>query len=180
VSSLLNNTRPGGIVTYSGLIIEPLNPDPELINIEDIAHALSNMCRFTGHVRQFYSVAQHSVYAGQVVSEENRMWALLHDASEAYLADIARPVKHAFGLGEVYREAEEKLMEAVAEKFGLSLPMPKEVHWADDMLLRSEQRDLMPDLLRIPGDDYVDFTIVGWFPGFAKEMFLNRFELWGG
>jgi hypothetical protein len=141
----------GTIVTFSGKQIDPLNPDPASINITDIAHALSNQCRFTGHVREFYSVAEHSIRCIDLVPQEDQAWALMHDASEAYLSDIARPVKYQLGLGDIYREAEETLMVVIAERFGLPWPMPESVHEADDIMLRSEQRDLMPNLRRHEG-----------------------------
>lgn len=170
----------GHIVTYTGKAIEPLNPDPALICIEDIGHALSNCCRFTGHVRQFYSVAQHSYYASCIVPAELELCALLHDASEAYLSDIARPIKAQPEFGEVYKAAEERLMHAIAERFSIPWPMPAEVREADGILLRSEQRDLMPDLLRFEGDDYLPFTIEPWLPARAKTKFLLRyFDLTG-
>lgn len=176
MSGLLNGSNPGSIVTYTGKIINPLTPDPDSIDIVDIWHSLSNQCRFTGHVKEFYSVAQHSVMASWLVPEEDALAALLHDASEAYLADIARPVKHGLGFGETYREVEANLQAVILTKYGLNPVLPKSVHWADDMLLRSEQRDLMPDLLRIPGDDYLDFTIEPWTPGRAEDTFADRWR----
>lgn len=166
------------IVTYSGIKFRPSAPDPELIVIEDIAHSLSNQCRFTGHCRKFYSVAEHSIHASTLVPRELKLTALLHDASEAYLTDMARPVKMQLGLGEIYRELEGKLMAVIAEKFGIIWPMPDKVVWADDVMLRSEQRDLMPDLLRYPGDDYFPVTIDPWLPEETEEKFLNLFEIY--
>lgn len=134
------------ILTYTGRWINPFDPDPVVISIEDIGHALSNQCRFTGHVRKFYSVAEHSCrVAGLLTSAENRLYGLLHDASEAYLSDIARPVKQGLGLGEAYREVEDNLNRTIAGRFGLEYPWPDEVHQADNVMLRTEQRDLMPE-----------------------------------
>jgi len=183
----LTDLPKGYIATYSGRIINPLDPDPAEIAIEDIAHALSNQCRFTGHVRKFYSVAEHSVrcvhelinrdfylaeYPDPQVEWDLLRWALLHDASEAYLSDIARPVKQGLGLGDTYREAEEKLMMVIAEKYHMPWPMPDMIARVDDTLLRTEQRDLMP-AGRIPGDEYADEKIEEtWTPTEARDKFL--------
>lgn len=163
------------IATYTGRWIEPLNPDPQAIDIGDIAHSLSNQCRFTGHTRQFYSTAQHSVLVSNIVPKEFALWGLLHDASEAYVSDIARPVKHAVAeFGEIYRKVEETLLKAVAERFGLSWPEPDEIKVADKMMLRAEQRDLMandPD----PDKPIYSDTIVPWLPAEAEVLFLGRY-----
>lgn len=164
----------GWIITYTGTRIEPLNPDPNSIDTLDIAHALSNMCRFTGHVKEFYSVAQHSYLVSTIVPEEDALWGLMHDASEAYLADIARPIKMQKAFGSVYRKYETKLMEAVCDRYGLSHTMPDSVAEADTMLLRAEQRDLMSNDPS-PGDIYGE-TIVPWPPSKAKSWFLNRYS----
>jgi hypothetical protein len=168
------------IVTYTGRVIDPLDPDPDLINIRDIAHSLSQQCRFTGHTREFYSVASHSTLATLLVPEELKLTALLHDASEAYLSDLARPVKHGLGFGEAYREVESRLQECVADKFDLPWPFPEEIHDADDTLLRSEQRDLMPDALRVPGDSYTPFPIYGEPPQRAEFRFLEEYRRLSG
>lgn len=170
----------GLIVTYSGRCINPLQPDPEQIAIEDIAHSLANVCRFTGHVREFYSVAQHSYLASQIVPDDLALTALLHDASEAYLSDVSRPIKMQPEFGDTYKRFEERLERAIAEKFSLAWPWPAEVKRADEALLRTEQRDLMPDVLRFEGDYYLFGAIEGWSPARAKLAFLSRyFELEG-
>lgn len=168
--------EPGAIVTYSGRVIRPLEPEGADFCIEDIAHSLANSCRFTGHVHSFYSVAQHSVLVSEIVPVSERFAGLMHDASEAYLSDISRPVKRQRAFGSFYKEAEERLMYALAEHFGFLWPASATVHWADDVLLRSEQRDLMPNLLRVPGDDYLDFTIVPMLPEQAETYFLHRYH----
>jgi hypothetical protein len=129
------------IQTYSGKKIYPLDPRPEEICIEDIAHALSNICRFTGHCSEFYSVAQHSVYVSVHVSKQNALWGLLHDASEAYLCDIVRPVKNSVELIG-YKALEHRMQSAIGEVFGLSPVMPEEVKMYDNILLITEARDL--------------------------------------
>jgi uncharacterized protein len=165
----------GHIVTYTGKAIEPLNPDPALIDIRDIAHALGNVARFCGHTRTLYTVAQHSVLVSRNVPPEHALVGLLHDASEAYLSDIARPIKQQPEFGTVYKAAEERLMHAIGEALGFDWPPPACVKRADEMLLRSEQRDLMPDLLRFEGDEYLPEPINPWPPEFAKFMFLCRY-----
>jgi hypothetical protein len=171
-----DETMTGHIATYTGEVMEPLNPDPPLIHLRDIAHALSNNCRFTGHTRSFYSVAQHCVLASQIVPKELALTALMHDASEAYLSDISRPIKMQPEFGDVYKKYEKRLEEAIAVKFRLVYPFPPEVKWADNVLLRSEQRDLMPDAFRHEGDDYLPQTIVPWLPAEAERTFLVRFN----
>lgn len=172
---------PSAIVTYSGRMIEPLNPDPSQIELEDIAHSLANQCRFTGHVKEFYSVAQHSVLVSYECAPEDALWGLLHDASEAYLADIARPVKKFTKWGAGYLEAEIVLMHAVGKAFDFTpykgyYLLPKSVKEADDLLLRTEMRDLMPEgvLDTMPGET-LEEEIVCWTPKDAKLAFLERY-----
>lgn len=164
----------GWICTYSGHWITPLDPDPSDIRIEDIAHALALSVRFTGHVRQFYSTAQHSYLVSTVVPRKDALWGLLHDASEAYLSDIASPVKRQSGFGDVYKAAETRLEECIAAHFNLPWPMPGTIKPADRMLLRAEQRDLMPNQPS-PGDIY-EPEIVPWPPEFARAMFMKRYN----
>lgn len=168
------------IQTYSGVCVKPLAPKPENIRIIDIAHALSHVCRFTGHTKFFMSVAQHSVLVSQVVRPENALWGLLHDASEAYLADLARPVKRQSQM-DIYREAEKKLMDVIAVKFGLPKEMPEEVNEADTRMLLTEKRDaLMPSRARWGIEDlgvlpYDHVRIEYWSTWEAKAKFLERF-----
>lgn len=166
---------PGAIVTYSGRVMRPLEPEGADFCIEDVAHSLANQCRFTGHTARFYSTAQHSVLVSEIVPTSDRFVALMHDASEAYLSDISRPVKRQVAF-QAYKEIEERLMYALADHFGFAWPAPATVHWADDVLLRTEQRDLMPNLLRVPGDDYLDFKIAPMLPEQAESYFLARFH----
>lgn len=166
----------GWMATYTGGWIYPLNPNPDHVNIEDIAHHLSNQCRFTGAVRKFYSTGQHSILASYIVPPDDAMWALVHDSPEAYLSDIARPIKHNkdfVEFGEYYRKCERRLMDAICEHFGLPLEEPESVEIADKMLLRAEQRDLMPN---DPSDGPIyEPEIVPWEPEFTEKMFLSRY-----
>jgi len=128
------------ITSYTGHSVHALDPVPDELHIEDIAHALSNICRFGGHVRSFYSVAQHSVLVSRRLPVQHRLWGLLHDASEAYLSDIAAPFKPALN---EYRRYEERLMYAVAQRFGLCWPMPQCVHVVDKMIVVDEALSLL-------------------------------------
>jgi uncharacterized protein len=180
--------RPGSyktgtyMITYTGKEFYPLHPDPEDINIKDIGHALSNVCRFTGHVSQFYSVAQHCVLVSQICEPENALCGLLHDASEAYLSDIARPVKYTKQM-EGYREIEAVLEKAICEKFGTPYPMTKDVKYADDMCLLAEGFQLFKPIpnwvlerLKAAGLEKPLITIDAcWNPMYAKLQFMNRF-----
>ena len=134
-------TRKGDwIQTYTGGQFWPMDPRAEEIYAEDIAHALSMACRYAGHCLEFYSVAEHSVLLSRVVAPEYRLWALLHDASEAYLVDVPRPVKPFLAN---YRETEDRLMAEVCRRFGLALDMPVEIKRADSAILNDERAQNM-------------------------------------
>ena len=133
------------------LFRSPLDPDPKTLVIEDIAHALSLVNRYTGHTFEAYSVATHSLGVARLIdlrrfSTQTQLWALLHDATEAYLSDIAAPVKqHAIFAG--YREAERHLEEVVRKRFmpnaiGVRLPDVKTADW--DMLM-AERNEVLPE-----------------------------------
>lgn len=169
------------MMTASGLIIYPLSPSPEEIDIDDIAHALGNTCRYTGHCSAFYSVAEHSVRVANLIYKtfDDRYGAwdgLMHDAAEAYIGDVARPVKYSKGVGTAYKKVEDRLMRVIADKFEFSYPKPDYVEWADKVLLRTEQRDLMPasDVWVMEGE-VLPKKIVPWSPKRAKEQFLDRY-----
>lgn len=170
-----DNENGNWIATFTGKWIEPLSPDPANIDIRDIAHSLANQCRFTGHTKEFYSTAQHCVYVSYIVPREFALWGLLHDASEAYVSDIARPVKHSVSeFGAIYAEVEQRLSKAVAKAFDLSWPEPKEVKIADKMMLRAEQRDLMANDPN-PGPIW-EGKVEPWVPKIAEEHYLARYN----
>ncbi len=166
------------ISTYTGLKINPLDPDPNKICVEDICHSLSNLCRFTGHCNEFYSVAQHSVHVSVLASRENALWGLLHDASEAYLSDISRPIKMSEDFYQ-YRCIEQNFMRVVAIKFGLDVVMPKEINTLDTTLLVTEARDL--GLLSKGWDCYnvkpLDTKIHPQLPKAAKQSFMDWYNV---
>lgn len=167
------------IATFGGGRINPLDPDPNDIDLQSLAHSLSNQCRWTGHVSSFYSVAEHCVLVSHIVPT---LEALLHDGSEAYLSDLARPIKKAAGLGEVYLEVEAGLERAIAERFGFSPPpMSDEVRAADDAMLRQEAKQLLPHFGAIMSDPPLGTPKVNcWTPVEAKYEFIWRFRALGG
>lgn len=167
------------IQTASGGKFHILDPQQSEIHITDIAHALSMMCRFTGHVRRFYSVAEHSVHASRIVPANDALWALLHDASEAYIADLNRPLKHFTAVGPTYMTVEAKIMLAICQKFRLSATQPESVHVADTAMLYAEKDQLMPPVEWETkwGSDQKSAKVETrcWAPDVAKAMFLSRY-----
>lgn len=165
------------IQTYTGKQFWPLEPRGEDIDILDIAHALSNLCRYGGHVEEFYSVAQHCVLVSDTVPAEFALYGLLHDASEAYLIDVPRPIKHSLGM-EAYRAAEKKLQTEIYFHFYLGANEPTEVKTADTQLLRTEQRDLMKPAPAAWKDYRVgalEMKIEPWTPRAASVTYLQRY-----
>src|ERR1035441_4463532 len=127
------------IQTYTKKKVYPLNFKLEDVDIFDIAHSLSNECRYSGHCKTFYSVAQHSVLMADFMEKEGNnpeeiFQALLHDASEYVLRDIPRPLKHASEFA-FYRILEDKVQAMIYEKFGLPEIMLQSVKLWDDILL---------------------------------------------
>lgn len=154
------------IKTYTGKHFEPTNPNPELICIEDIAHALSLLCRGNGHVKAFYSVGQHCIIcakeaAARGLSKRMVLACLLHDASECYMSDVPRPFKKALP---AYNEHEERLLDMIYRKFlGSSLTSEeqaalKEIDdsmlWYDLEILLDEPQNSPPPSLHVKPEDY--------------------------
>lgn len=164
------------IQTYTGVRFTPTNPNPDAIVIQDIAHALSNQCRFSGHVKKFYSVAQHCVLVSYACDYADRLTGLLHDATEAYLVDVPRPLKRS-GKFDSYLEFEEKMRLAICKRFNLPLIEPASVKKADELLLYTEARDLMSPLRKdwVQNVNPLPFKIDPLGPAEAKNLFLNRF-----
>lgn len=173
------------IETFTGECFQPLSPILETIWLEDIAHALSNQCRFSGHVREHYSVAEHSVRVSLLLAEwgedeDVQLWGLMHDASEAYLVDLPTPLKDDPAIGDGYRAAERALMRAICMRFGLPETQPDPVRVADAVLLATETRDLMPcrpahwkNLVTVKA---LAERISPWSPRRAERQFLKRFR----
>lgn len=173
----------GWIQCFSGVAFYPLAPRIEAIRIEDIAHALAGDFRFGRHMRRRYTVAQHSVHVSQFCPPDMALKGLLHDASEAYLADIPRPLKHLPEM-QAYRDAEARIQGMIYERFCGSSDEPPEVKAADVLMLGIEARDLMQPLTR-PGEwewcvgpvrDHPFRIDRCWGPDEAEDRFLERFH----
>lgn len=176
------------IETYTGGTFAPLDPVFADIKIEDIAHALSNQCRFSGHCRERYSVAEHSVRVSDFLGSEDypasvQLWGLLHDASEAYLVDLPTPLKQDPTIGYAYQKAEARLMRAVCQAFSLPEKEPAAVRAADAILLATEVRDLMhadrPYWKKLTASALPE-RIRPWSAHVAESEFLRRFRELGG
>ena len=176
----------GAIQTFTGALFDPLAPDPAAIEVEDIAHALAHHCRFGGHSRVYYSVAQHSCLVADAVEAsgagtEATLWALLHDATEAYLVDLPHPLKHRSSLGVPFRAAEAVLQVAVCERFGLATDPPPIVKRVDRAALAAERAVLMrsaPDAAwpELDGIEPLAAEIEPWAPERAKAEFVERYR----
>ena len=171
------------ILTHTRVMIDPVHPDPALIEIRDIAHALSMLCRANGHFPTFYSVGQHSINcmkeaAARGYSRKVQLACLIHDGSEAYLADITRPVKKELPK---YLEIEGPLQNLIWEKYlGESLTREEydQVFAIDDAILYREFLELMglplsqtpPEIRSHPELSFTGFTV-------CEEEFLALFHM---
>jgi hypothetical protein len=168
------------IRTYSGVKFWPLDPDPYAIRIADIAHALSLQCRYAGHVKWHYSVGQHSILVSHECPEPAQLWGLMHDAAEAYLVDLPRPIKWKMP---GYQEAEERLLKLIAGKYGLGWPVPDVVKELDNRMMHDEIEQLMGyDPLEALGANSrgLGVTIEQQHPAYVKQQFLLRFRFLNG
>jgi hypothetical protein len=165
------------IQTRSGIAFPLLAPQVEHIDPDDIAHALSNLCRYGGHSRTFYSVAQHSVLIARWLSDtdfgrETALHGLLHDAAEAYCVDVPKPLKRLLG-GE-YHRIEGRIAAVIREAFGLDNDVPRIVESADERILADEREALMwttPGLDWGPMAEPLGVTIDAWSPEEARHQF---------
>jgi hypothetical protein len=176
---------PGHILTFSGDLFDVANPDPNEIRIEVIAHALSNECRFGGHSRSFYSVAQHSFYVSYMVDERLALAALLHDASEAYLKDLPRPVKALFP---EYKKLETRIARVIERSFGLPRDIfeHRDIKMADSRIQAMEGQVLMVNPDRVydwcggrPDQSIyqvLDNNFRSMLPKDAEAIFIQRYK----
>lgn len=174
-------TRVGDwIQTFSGVQFFPLDPRPEEINIIDIAHALAHQCRYGGHSKVFYSVAEHCVHLHDYALGHNMgniaFSTLMHDAAEAYLVDVPRPIKNHLS---DYKRIEIGLEEAIFNKFGLPFPNPPETMVLDSRILTDERLQLMadPPIAWSNEREPLGITLNYWTPRRAEKEFLKRFKM---
>lgn len=164
----LNNPH---IRTFTGKKFYFLDIKPDDICIEDIAHALSNICRYNGHCKNFYSVAEHSIRCCERGSDWLcKIWGLLHDAAEAYIGDLVSPFKGRLLFSYTDRNCkvsdyEDTIIKAISEKFGILYPIPGEVHKIDRVLLYEEMEFLWDDKSRVIMTN-----------GDAERIFLSYFR----
>lgn len=165
------------ILTASGLNFDVANPNADLIDIEDIAHSLAHLCRFTGHTDRFYSVAEHSVRAAWHVAPEHQLEALLHDATEAYLGDVASPLK---ALLPEYRAIEARLEACIRQHFGLPATPSLAIKAADLAMLATERFHLMPANFdswpQLAGVTPAAPIFDTWTPSQARHQFLTAYK----
>lgn len=161
--------------TYSGIKFNLDKPDPKDVCIEDIAHALSRIGRYTGHANRFYSVAQHSVLVALQCPRDSAFEGLMHDAHEAYCDDFATPMKNVV---EGYREFERSVRDAVVARFNLRRELPASVKLADLRMLMTEKEQLFNEQISwsVDADPY-DFTFMCWEPKHAEREFLVFFDI---
>lgn len=185
--------RVSHIATFSGKVFDLVNPKPEMVCIEDIAHSLAFQCRYTGHTRFFYSVAQHCVLmADNPELPGDSMKKLLHDADETYIGDMAKPWKqllavdvsatrqvnqHYVSVGEF----EHKIQDVIGLALGVDLSYSAGVKESDITMAATEVRDVMTDMR--PdfkwGYDFITLVkepIVSWTPQYAEQRFLDAYE----
>ena len=169
MNMMRKNDADGRIILRSGIIFDLMRPERSRFEISDIAHSLSNQCRFGGHTPFFYSVAQHSVLVSDLLPPELRLAGLLHDAAEAYIGDLTAPLKH---LLPDYLAIEQSVERALFSAFGIDYPLHPDVKLADRQVLAAELRDFFKDTnhaaSQLPKIDPLDSLL-------AEALFIDRF-----
>lgn len=164
------------IETFTGKKFHFLDPSEDEIDVRDIAHSLAYTCRYTGHSRRFYSVAEHSILVSYLANDP--LGGLLHDASEAYITDIASPIKPHINN---YKELEDMIMTRIAKKFGFAYPLDPDIKDCDSTQLKTEAKHLLksggiPWAHLYPTKRPHGITPNCWSPEEAEKKFLERFE----
>jgi hypothetical protein len=168
--------RPVG--TFSGRRLHPLDPRPEEVTVEDVAHGLGNTCRYGGQCQFYYSVGTHSIYVSSELAEHGpamALYGLFHDAAEAYITDVPRPLKREL---DGYDRIEEDILEAVWDRLGVSAPTDEQweaVMAADDRLFRYEADRLLAEF-EPPSVPQLPYDIRPCEPEAVREEFRARAE----
>ncbi len=163
------------ISTFSGGRWYPLDPRVEEVHIEDIAHSLSMLCRYNGHCKYFYSVAEHCWLLSYAVPEQFRLEALIHDASEAYTSDIPRPFKYSDSMS-AFRDVEDLNAGVIYKFMGLDYPESPFVKEFDKRIVRNEGEVLLPHCTWFSGLERIpDIEITGFAPPEMEQLYLNRY-----
>lgn len=163
------------ILLHSGNYFDYEDAEGSLFGIEDIARGLSHICRFGGQCGRFYSVAEHSVYVSRIVHPDHAFAGLMHDAAEAFVGDMPKPLKV---MCPDYQAIEKRIERAVLDRFGLSLPLDPSIKEADIVMLATEQAQVMQnrdDWDYTRGKQCADIQVQCLPPNDAMNMFLNRF-----
>ena len=164
------------ILLHSGAYFDFDAPESSEFSIGDIARGLSHICRFAGQCDRFYSVAEHSVYVSQLVPEAHAFAALMHDAPEAFVGDMTKPLK---SMCPDYQDVEKRVEHAVLARFGITLPLDASVKEADIVMLATEQAQIMrnrDDWEYTRGRAVADIAIQCLAPDDAMRFFLKRFS----
>lgn len=162
------------IQTFTGKSLDVLNPSADDICIEDIAHALSNTARFGGHLNQFFSVAQHCLIVEEQCKDEEKLWALLHDATEAYLSDVVTPLKKS-EIFKGYKTIEKQLEKVIFEKYGLYGDIPKSVDIIDKSSFYIEIANFYDHWPKDKLDQLPNYPVKAMTPAEAEVAYLKRF-----
>lgn len=183
MSKITENKDEQWIGLLSGAKMNYNAPEESDVTLDDLASALSNICRFSGHLPKFYSVAQHLVNTSRIVPVEFAFEALMHDTAEAFTNDLPTPLKWAFP---IFKELESKIEQAMADRFGFNYPYNPAVKLADTQMLLLEKKFVKLDEREWPNypdlDPDVEAELLGlvdmkpWQPCRAKREFLERYE----
>lgn len=164
------------ILLRSGKYFDLLDPEGSEITIEDIAHGLSMTCRFAGQCMNFYSVAEHCWHASYQVPAHLARAALMHDAAEAFIGDVTRPLK---SLLPDYKAIEKRIEAAIWRRFAVEGIDDPDIKRADLAMLGAEQAKNMPghedSWAILAGIDVPNITFRYWSPRSARHMWLTRY-----
>jgi 5'-deoxynucleotidase YfbR-like HD superfamily hydrolase len=178
----MNNVEKAYIITFTGKKFNLLEPTLAMIDIRDIAHSQAMNCRWTGHCKYHYSIAQHAYYCSFIGPEFEALERLMHDSSESYIGDMNRPLKHYTDAGAAYRKVEHPLQSLIYNAFGMSEIEPPSVKIADEGMLYAELEQLLPSAeFKFTNNPFgnskaAKIVIEEWTPAYAEKKFLERFN----